>query len=48
MAWLHVLQHTRIIAVGLLSLTAASLFTFQSIEITQAFMSFFTDLFQKK
>ncbi|SFP60093.1 hypothetical protein [Salibacterium halotolerans] len=47
MVVLHALQHVRVIAVGLFSLTAFSLLTFQSVEVVHAFMSMFSDTFHK-
>ncbi|SFM00643.1 hypothetical protein [Salibacterium qingdaonense] len=47
MVVLHVMQHLRAVAVGLFSLTALSLFTFQSVEVVQAFMALFSDHFHK-
>ncbi|MCD5325719.1 MULTISPECIES: hypothetical protein [Pontibacillus] len=48
MAWLHTIHTMRFVLIGLFSLTATSLFAFQSVEIVEAFMELFTDLFRKK
>ncbi|WP_202595662.1 hypothetical protein [Pontibacillus yanchengensis] len=48
MAWLHIAHSMRFVIIGLFSLTAASLFTFQSIEIIQAFSELFADLFKRR
>ncbi|MGY4690638.1 hypothetical protein [Salibacterium sp. K-3] len=47
MVVLHVLQHFRAVLAGLFSLTAISLLMFQSVEVTQAFISLFSDYFHK-
>ncbi|WP_185819757.1 hypothetical protein [Salibacterium salarium] len=44
---IHALQHARILVAGIFSITALSLMAFQSVEITQAFMAFFSDYFHK-
>ncbi|GGD01725.1 hypothetical protein [Pontibacillus salipaludis] len=48
MAWLHTIHTMRFVLIGLFSLTATSLLAFQSIEIIEAFVELFADLFNRK